>query len=147
MWAAAAVATAAILVAIYFSRPQSRAPQIVQHPRQQEAPSPVEQRGPAPGPKVNASGQTPPSGGTQRVQNTADSTRQVVAIRQEVFPSPSPLSEQEKLLFRYMARTPREELVSQSHPDPPQAEDGGTDLKDGSPNNLTQVQQHSSNTR
>lgn len=39
--------------------------------------------------------------------------------RPEVFPSPSPLSDQEKLMLRYLARTTRQEVVAQSHPDKP----------------------------
>jgi hypothetical protein len=34
-----------------------------------------------------------------------------------------PLSDQEKLALRYLARTPREELVAQSHADPSPDED------------------------
>jgi hypothetical protein len=37
--------------------------------------------------------------------------------RPAVFPTPTPLSEQEKLLLSYLAGTPREEVVAQSHPD------------------------------
>jgi hypothetical protein len=37
--------------------------------------------------------------------------------RPAVFPTPTPLSEQEKLLLSYVAGTPREEVVAQSHPD------------------------------
>lgn len=39
--------------------------------------------------------------------------------RPGVFPTPTPLSEQERLLLRYYAGTPREEVVAQSHPDEP----------------------------
>jgi hypothetical protein len=39
--------------------------------------------------------------------------------RPAVFPTPTPLSEQEQLLLRYYAGTPREELIAQSHPDEP----------------------------
>jgi hypothetical protein len=39
--------------------------------------------------------------------------------RPAVFPTPTPLSEQEKLLLSYLAGTPREEVVAQSHPDEP----------------------------
>ena len=67
-------------------------------------------------------------------------------VRQQVFPSPSPLSEQEKLLLRYLSRTPREELVAQSHPDPPDEADG-THSNDSRPDNLTQVFKTPSNTR
>jgi hypothetical protein len=49
--------------------------------------------------------------------------RQEIAVaadtRPDVFPSPSPLSDQEKLLLRYLARTPRNEIASQSHSDEP----------------------------
>lgn len=39
--------------------------------------------------------------------------------RPAVFPTPTPLSEQEKLLLSYVAGTPREEVVAESHPDEP----------------------------
>jgi len=152
IWAGAAMATAAILLAIYLSRPsqQTRAPQIVQHSPQQEAPRPVQQKNLA-GQDGQAGNQLPDQRleelvKKKTVKNTMVAERQV-AVRQEVFPSPSPLSDQEKLLFRYLARTPREELVGQSHPDPPAELSDGNDSKESNPNNLTQVQQRNSNTR
>jgi len=39
--------------------------------------------------------------------------------RPAVFPTPTPLSEQELLLLQYYSRTPREEVIAQSHPDEP----------------------------
>ncbi len=39
--------------------------------------------------------------------------------RPEVFPTPAPLSDQEKLMLRYLARTVRQEIVAQSRPDKP----------------------------
>lgn len=39
--------------------------------------------------------------------------------RPDVFPTPAPLSDQEKLMLRYLARTPRSEIASQSHGDEP----------------------------
>lgn len=39
--------------------------------------------------------------------------------RPEVFPTPSPLSDQEKLMLRYLARTTKQEIIAQSHPDKP----------------------------
>ncbi|MBZ5493991.1 MAG: hypothetical protein LAO76_23975 [Acidobacteriia bacterium] len=39
--------------------------------------------------------------------------------RPAVFPTPTPLSEQEKLLLSYLAGTPREQVIAQSHPDEP----------------------------
>jgi hypothetical protein len=71
---------------------------------------------------------------------------EVAAVRQEVFPSPSPLSEQEKLLLRYLSRTPRQELVAQSRPDPPEEADD-KDSREPMLQNLIQVPQRNSNTR
>lgn len=52
---------------------------------------------------------------TKQPQNAALALSQ----RPAVFPTPTPLSEQEKLLLSYLAGTPREEVVAQSHPDEP----------------------------
>lgn len=41
----------------------------------------------------------------------------VSEVRKQVFPAPEPLSEQERLLLRYLQDTPREEIIAQSHPD------------------------------
>jgi hypothetical protein len=43
----------------------------------------------------------------------------VADVRQEIFPSPTPLSEQERLLMRYLASTPRREVAAHSHKDEP----------------------------
>ena len=40
-------------------------------------------------------------------------------VRQEVFPTPVPMSDQERLLLQYLRATPREEVIAQSHIDPP----------------------------
>jgi hypothetical protein len=45
--------------------------------------------------------------------------RQVADLRPDVFPTPAPLSEQERLMLRYLAGTPREEIIAQSHVDEP----------------------------
>ena len=47
----------------------------------------------------------------------------VSEVRQEVFPTPTPPSEQERLLLGYLARTPRQEIIAQSRPDMPAAEE------------------------
>jgi hypothetical protein len=44
------------------------------------------------------------------------------AVKQPVFPSPSPLSQQEQLLFAYLRTTPYQELVQNSKPDEPRVE-------------------------
>ena len=43
--------------------------------------------------------------------------QRLAVVRQDVFPSPSPLTDQEKLLFAYLRRTPGDEIVAQSKPD------------------------------
>lgn len=59
--------------------------------------------------------------GTAIARSVNHSHRQVhlAEVKKVVFPTPSPLSEQEKLLLRYLAGTPRREVQAQSHPDPP----------------------------
>ena len=65
--------------------------------------------------------------------------------RPAVFPTPTPLSEQEQLLLRYYAGTPREEVVAQSHPDEPPVV-GEQDQTEAIPD-LTHIPQKLSNTR
>ena len=82
------------------------------------------------------------------IARPAHPSGEVAEVRQEVFPSRSPLSEQEKLLFRYLERTPHEEIVAQSHVDPQgDGEDDGQHSHDDRPDNLTQIHQQNSNTR
>ena len=64
--------------------------------------------------------------------------------RPAVFPTPTPLSEQERLLLRYLAGTPREEVIAQSHPEEPPA--GDQDQTQAMPD-LTHIPQKASNTR
>ena len=61
-----------------------------------------------------------------------------------IFPTPSPLSEQEKLLLSYFARTPREEKIAQSRPEEPPA--GDKDQMKAVPD-LTHIPQKISDTR
>ncbi len=64
--------------------------------------------------------------------------------RPPIFPTPTPLSEQEQLLLRYFAGTPREEVVAQSHPDEPPV--SGQDQTEAIPD-LSHIPQRLSNTR
>src|SRR5258708_5237742 len=58
--------------------------------------------------------------GAAGVRRAPEAPTPVVAeVKQEVFPSPTPLTEQEKMLLQYLRATPREEVVAQSHPDKP----------------------------
>jgi hypothetical protein len=65
--------------------------------------------------------------------------------RPQIFPTPTPLSEQERLLLRYFAATPREEVVAQSHPDEPPVI--GEDESNVVLPDLVSVPQKSGNTR
>jgi hypothetical protein len=65
--------------------------------------------------------------------------------RPAVFPTPTPLSEQEKLLLSYLAGTPREEVIAQSHPDEPPVV-GDQDQTEAIPD-LTLIPQKLGNTR
>lgn len=67
-----------------------------------------------------------------------------VSQRPAIFPTPTPLSEQEQLLLRYLAGTPREELVAQSHPEEPPS--GDQDQTEAIPDQ-THIPQKTSNTR
>jgi hypothetical protein len=65
--------------------------------------------------------------------------------RPAVFPTPTPLSEQEKLLLSYLAGTPREQVIAQSHPDEPSVV-GDQDQTEAIPNPM-HIPQKLSNTR
>jgi len=65
--------------------------------------------------------------------------------RPPVFPTPTPLSEQERLLLSYYSRTPREEVIAQSHPDEPPVV-GDQDQTEAIPD-LMHIPQKVSNTR
>lgn len=65
--------------------------------------------------------------------------------RPAVFPTPTPLSEQERLLLQYYSGTPREEVIAQSHPDEPPVV-GDQDQTEAIPD-LTHIPQKVSNTR
>lgn len=102
-----AAAVIAFLISSY-SRPQQVAPTMSQA---QQQPSAAQARL-----KNPESNRAPvPVGG---IRKRSIHRARVVDVRQEVFPSPEPLSEQEKLMLRYLSATPRQELLAQSHPDP-----------------------------
>jgi hypothetical protein len=51
------------------------------------------------------------------IAKPASAEQATVVAKQPVFPAPSPLSEQEKLLFAYLRTTPQQELVQNSKQD------------------------------
>lgn len=72
-------------------------------------------------------------------------TTLALSQRPAVFPTPTPLSEQERLLLQYYSGTPREEVIAQSHPDEPPVV-GDQDQTEAIPD-LTHIPQKVSNTR
>lgn len=85
----------------------------------------------------------------RRKPSTAPTAQQNATLalwdRPAVFPTPTPLSEQEKLLLSYVAGTPREEVIAQSHPDEPPVV-GDQEQTEAIPD-LTHIPQKVSNTR
>lgn len=71
----------------------------------------------------------------------------VADVRQQVFPTPVPLSQQERLVYRYLANTPKEELVAQGHPDNQLEEIFGSPAKDEPAPELLENQKRMNNTR
>jgi hypothetical protein len=105
---------------------------------------------PVPQPEVQST--LPARGGesakTHRRKTSAPTLPQnaMLALNQRpaVFPTPTPLSEQEQLLLRYLAGTSREEVITQSHLD--EAPAGDQNLTETIPD-LTHIPQRPSNTR
>jgi hypothetical protein len=116
LWAgAAATALAAIIIFGFFARPAMRTQPSPNRARTLPTPSL------SPAPIAKTSPERIQSGHIRPAQRTSAAVGKVsrVNVRQLVFPTPVPLSEQEILLLRYLSRTPRQELLAQSHPDPP----------------------------
>ena len=112
--AAAAVVLLAVLV-LHLARPAVQPP-----PTRVEAvkASPVQ-----PAPVNAAEGHETERRQARMIQRThKHHVQKLVDNRPDVFPTPAPLSEQEELLMRYLAGTPKEELIAQSRPDEPPEE-------------------------
>ena len=80
---------------------------------------------PAPQPEIQPHAPATPNETAKTHRRKPPAARQpqnaalALSERPAVFPTPTPLSEQEKLLLSYLAGTPREEVIAQSHPDEP----------------------------
>ena len=108
--AAGAVAIAVSLLVIYISRPAD----LPQPPK-------IRAAGPPSLPAVPVLKHAPRHVGKQRVpQRNVPASIVVADVRRQVFPTPSPMSDQERLLLRYLAKTPGEEVAAQSHGDKPE---------------------------
>jgi hypothetical protein len=102
----AAAALAVILAVSYFGRQVPRTAPVANH---SPAPVPQPMRKPSAPQQVvavKAHHRKP----VQRLVPTAVTAE----VRQEVFPTPTPLSEQERFLLKYLTRTPKREVIAQS---------------------------------
>jgi hypothetical protein len=110
LWAAAAVA-AGIIVAVVLIAGRSHVamptPTVVQTQRP-APPQPEVQRS-----LPSTASMIPASHRKMRVQRRPENTTLALGQRPAIFPTPTPLSEQERLLFTYLANTPQEEVVAQ----------------------------------
>jgi hypothetical protein len=141
LWAGAVAAAIIVAAVLIGGRHRIEPPTNVVVKKTQPAPQPAIQP-PAPiAPKETVRIYRRKSRATKQPQNAALALSQ----RPTVFPTPTPLSEQEQLLLRYMTFTPREELIAQSHPDEPPAV-GDQDQTEAIPD-LMHIPQKISNTR
>jgi hypothetical protein len=142
-WTGAAAAVAVLLGVFLFVRYSVIQP-AMDHVGQNTQPAPeVTPRTPDTAPVISAKNPSPRRG--KRIPRQAETVALNPEPRQTLFPTPTPLSEQEKLLLSYYARTPREELIAQSHPEEPPVSGAGEE--DIAIPNLISVPQKSSNTR
>jgi hypothetical protein len=113
VWLLAGAGVAAAVAALVFAvlhRPaeRSQAPAVIVKSPPQVAPDTANQSKPV----------SEISKGVPHLRHKA-AVVQEADTRPDVFPTPAPLSKQERLLLRYLAGTPREEIVAQSHVDEP----------------------------
>lgn len=127
VWSGAvALSMAAVILAIYLSRTQTlpTPPSIAMEKAPAVAPVPTVPLPIAPLPSIQRS----PYRENARLRPGHPEQGAVLAAatpRQEMFPAPSALSDQEKLLLRYIRGTPEEEVAGQSRRDVPLPELGG----------------------
>jgi hypothetical protein len=143
LWAGAAAIAAVLLIALWISR-HALAPAPTNNVVRSKEP-PVR-----PAPKLeNNTPMTAASPANQRRRQHGMLHSQIVAAavpRLAVFPTPTPLSEQERLLLSYYAHTPRKELIAQSRPDEPSPVEAPNDQSNIAVPGIF-VPQKSSNTR
>jgi len=117
LWAGATAALAILLVVLFAGKHS-----VVPAPRNEvvQEKQPATQSSPEIGkaaPLNSGNGAAKPR--PKHLQPHPEAVALKVEPRRPVFPTPTPLSDQEKLLLSYYAQTPREELIAQSHPEEP----------------------------
>ncbi|HYX54302.1 MAG TPA: hypothetical protein VE783_12675 [Candidatus Limnocylindrales bacterium] len=126
-WAIASAAAVILVVALYLFWPAtSRTPQQTRKTVQPSAPG-IEQ------PPTRSSSEAATADHSVPKHPVVHHSRPVMANasvpKLETFPAHAPLTDEERLLLSYMARTPRQELIAQSRPDVPLA----PELQEGFP--------------
>ena len=113
-WLPATAGAVALIVvgALVLSERREPTPPASRVARTAEAPTAV-----APSPAVKETVPGAPAKTTPRATRPTPASLAALPRRQE-FPSPSPLSEQEQLLLRYVQQTPKEEVLTAAARDP-----------------------------
>jgi hypothetical protein len=113
VWASAAAVAAAVIAIMFFARPVPK----VGHRETATVATPAHPKPTVALPKVGPE----PAIAARRIapkQPRREVVAATVTVRQELFPAPSPLSEQEQLALQYLRSTPRSELIAMSQPEP-----------------------------
>lgn len=123
---AVAAAIAVIVLSVLFLRPERRPQRVEIRPNHPQTLQPQ----PQPNSEViTAKTATVPRG--RRVPHAQPQQELARSDRPAIFPTPSGLSEQEKLMLAYIAQTPKEEIIAQMRP--PNAEEEEEFWKDRQP--------------
>jgi hypothetical protein len=110
LWAGAGAAAAVVIVIVTLLN------------RSTALPKPPVLAGPVPAPKINstpAASSLPPRVSSKTPVPRPPEQKAALDVRQAVFPTPVPVSDQERLMLQYLRATPRDEVIAQSHTDPP----------------------------
>lgn len=142
LWAGAVAAVAVLLIALWMGRQVQSPTNNVVHTQEPPARHSPKLENSPPVTAANPPNQRRRQHGALRPQAVA-----MAAPRQPVFPTPTPLSEQEKLLLSYYAHTPREELIAQSRPDEPSPVAAAEDQSNSAVPEMIFVPQKSNSTR
>src|SRR3954464_13882207 len=142
IWAGVFAAAIVIAMALVSGRHRVTLPTNTVVETRQPAPQPQIQPHAPVAPQIAAKGHRRKPSAVPASQHSATLAR---SQRPAVFPTPTPLSEQERLLLSYYSHTPREELIAQSHPDEPPVM-GDQDQTEAVPD-LMHIPQKPSNTR
>lgn len=115
-WAIASAAAVILIAGIYLFWPVTTRPPEQANKPQQQAPA-IQATGKPSVPAISEAGGPAPK--HQVVRSSRPVMAKMPVPKLETFPARAPLTNEERLLLSYMARTPRQELIEQSRPDEP----------------------------